>query len=107
MISRTGALSMATLRMGDQQCLEKDTAQAVFDGSSGIRPFAFAEYRCHSQSIKTGKMGGERGYDGGKRVKGRKRHIATDSLGLPLAVSVTAANVHDLTGAKKVFAAST
>jgi len=56
-----------------------------------------------SQSVKTGKMGGERGYDGGKRVKGRKRHFAVDSLGLPLAISVTAANVHDLTGARKVL----
>jgi putative transposase len=56
-----------------------------------------------SQSVKTGKMGGERGCDGGKRVKGRKRHFAVDSLGMPLAISVTAANVHDLTGAKKVL----
>jgi len=56
-----------------------------------------------SQSVKTGKMGGERGYDGGKRVKGRKRHIAVDSLGMPLAVVVTPANVHDLTGGKRVL----
>ena len=56
-----------------------------------------------SQSVKTGKMGGVRGYDGGKRVKGRKRHFAVDSLGMPLAVSVTAANVHDLRGAKRVL----
>jgi putative transposase len=56
-----------------------------------------------SQSVKTGKMGGERGYDGGKRVKGRKRHIAVDSLGMPLAVTVTPANVHDLRGAKRVL----
>lgn len=56
-----------------------------------------------SQSVRTGKMGGERGYDGGKRVKGRKRHFAVDSLGMPLGISVTAANVHDLTGAKKVL----
>ena len=33
-----------------------------------------------SQSVKTGKMGGERGYDGGKRVKGRKRHIVVTRL---------------------------
>ena len=48
-------------------------------------------------------MGGERGYDGGKRVKGRKRHIVVDSLGLPLAVSVTAANVHDLRGGRRAL----
>jgi putative transposase len=54
-----------------------------------------------SQSVKTGKMGGVRGYDGGKHVKGRKRHTAVDTLGLPMAITVTAANVHDLKGGKK------
>ncbi len=56
-----------------------------------------------SQSVRTGKMGGERGYDGGKKVKGRKRHIVVDTLGLPLATTVTAANVHDLTGGYRVL----
>jgi hypothetical protein len=54
-----------------------------------------------SQSVRTGKMGGVRGYDGGKRIKGRKRHTAVDTLGLPMAVTITAANVHDLHGGKK------
>jgi len=56
-----------------------------------------------SQSVKTGKMGGERGFDGGKRVKGRKRNVITDSLGLPFVFTVTAANVHDLRGAEKAL----
>ena len=48
-----------------------------------------------SQSVKTAGQGGERGYDAGKRVSGRKRHIWVDSMGLLLAVLVTAADAHD------------
>jgi putative transposase len=54
-----------------------------------------------SQSVKTPAFTGEEvGYDGGKKVKGRKRHIATDTGGNVMAVGVTAASVHDKTGAK-------
>lgn len=57
-----------------------------------------------SQSVKTGKMASsERGYDGGKRVKGRKRHIAVDTLGLPLALAVTSANTHDKVGGRHLI----
>jgi putative transposase len=48
-----------------------------------------------SQSAKTAGPGGRRGYDAGKKVKGRKRHAATDSSGLPLAVAATSAGVSD------------
>lgn len=51
-----------------------------------------------AQSVKTTHCGSDRGFDGGKRVKGRKRHILVDSLGLLLAVLVTAANVQDKRG---------
>ena len=57
-----------------------------------------------SQSVKSTEMGGERGYDAGKKVKGRKRHIAVDSLGLLLAVAVTAAHVDDGAAAPQVLA---
>ncbi|MEU1418368.1 transposase [Kitasatospora sp. NPDC005751] len=43
------------------------------------------------------------GYDGGKRVEGRKRHIATDTLGLLLVLIVTAAGVQDSAGGKQVL----
>jgi len=48
-----------------------------------------------SQSVKTTEAGGPSGYDAGKKVKGRKRHIAVDTLGLPIKCHVTPADVQD------------
>jgi putative transposase len=56
-----------------------------------------------SQSVKAGGPGEQHGFDGGKLVKGRKRHIVVDTMGLLLAVVVTAANVDDAAGAKVVL----
>ena len=58
-----------------------------------------------SQSVKSTEAGGpERGFDGGKRVRGRKRHILVDTLGLLLVVVVHAANTQDRLGARRVLA---
>jgi putative transposase len=48
-----------------------------------------------SQAVKTSHVGGVRGFDGGKKVKGRKRHIVVDTLGLLLAVMVHSAGLAD------------
>jgi putative transposase len=56
-----------------------------------------------SQTVKTTEVGGERGYDAGKKVNGRKRHIVVDTLGLILAVVVHPANIQDYDGAVLVL----
>jgi putative transposase len=59
-----------------------------------------------SQSVKTTEMGGPRGYDAGKKVMGRKRHILVDVLGLLLAVLVLPANIQDRDGGWFLLAAA-
>lgn len=57
-----------------------------------------------SRSIKTTRSGSEcKGVDGGKKIKGRKQHIVTDTTGLLLAVKVHAANIHDSKAAESVL----
>jgi len=58
-----------------------------------------------SQSVKTTESGGPRGFDAAKRVKGRKRHMVTDTQGFLLAVLVLAANIQDSHGAVPLLAA--
>lgn len=55
-----------------------------------------------SQTVKTTEQGGEHGYDGGKKINGRKRHILVDTMGLLLAVVVTTAALDDGAGAPNV-----
>jgi transposase len=56
-----------------------------------------------SQSVKTTGVGGERGYDGGKKVKGRKRHLLVDTEGLVLKAKVHVANIVDQEGIKPLL----
>jgi putative transposase len=57
-----------------------------------------------SQSVKTVEESGViRGYDGAKLVKGRKRHLLVDTLGLPIAWYVTPADLSDLQGARRLL----
>ncbi|RMH64828.1 MAG: IS5 family transposase [Bacteroidetes bacterium] len=57
-----------------------------------------------AQSTRSTAQGGDTGFDAGKKVKGRKRHLVVDTLGLLLAVSVTAASVQDRDAAPEVLA---
>ena len=60
-----------------------------------------------TQSVKSTEAGGlERGFDGGKKVSGRKRHLLVDTLGLLITVIVHAANLYDGAGAIRVFDAT-
>lgn len=58
-----------------------------------------------SQSVKAASTVGKdsRGYDAGKKINGRKRHLVVDTRGLPLMVMVTPADLHDSAAAKEVL----
>lgn len=56
-----------------------------------------------SQTVKTTEVGGVRGYDAGKKIKGRKRHLLVDMMGMVLMAVVHGANIQDRDGAKLVL----
>ncbi len=57
-----------------------------------------------SQSVKTTEAGGPRGYDAGKKINGRKRHILTDTAGHLLGLIIHMASIQDRDGAVRVLA---
>ena len=58
-----------------------------------------------AQSVKTVEESAHiSGFDGHKRVKGRKRHLLVDTFGIPISYGVTPANMHDTHGARRLLA---
>ena len=81
-----------------------DALRAAVRDRDGRDPMASAGI-VDAQSIKGADTVGRnsRGYDAGKKTNGRKRHIVVDTLGLLIVVLVTAANVQDRDGARRVL----
>lgn len=92
-------------RWRDERLLETINHHLLFaareQAGRGAQPTAGV---IDSQSVKTTESGGPAGYDAGKKIKGRKRHILTDTEGFLVAALVHAADIQDRDGAPAVLA---
>ena len=96
-----------------ERCSARGMPQRVVDGLRGRLRVAWGRVELptagiiDAQSVKAADTVGaaSRGYDAGKKINGRKRHIVVDSMGLLLAVVVTAASMQDRDGAFRLLAA--
>lgn len=88
---------------------DDDTWQVLMDALRGkVRQAAGRQENpsaasIDSQTVKATEIGGPCGYDGGKKINGRKRHIVVDTMGLMLVVAVTTAKLDDGTSAPEVL----
>lgn len=89
----------APLSLLEALCYGQVAAHREANGREAGTTFVIVD----AQSVKNTDTADEKGYDGGKKVSGIKRHIAVDSQGLPHAVWVTTANVTDREGALQAF----
>ena len=79
-----------------------DTLREQVRRKAGKKPSPTAAIM-DSQSVKIGDQAGERGYDAGKKITGRKRHILVDTLGMILGMVITPADVQDRDGARSLL----
>lgn len=93
-------------QMAKRRCLGEDQSCAAGPGADQKRKKkAPSAAIIDSQSVKVAEQPGERGYDAGKKINGRKRHLLVDTLGLVLSVVVHSAALQDRDGAKLLLPA--